>query len=291
MIKLIVSDMDGTLLNSDHVISERNMEAIKFARDNGVEFLIATGRAHYEAMQPISQANLKTELICLNGAMTYDEKGNLISSINLDLEDISFISETFKKFGLDYQLYTPKCLYTESIEANMQAFIDLVLVQGHEVNIEAIKEETKERVQSGHLVEVANIDDYLNDANNPVVKIMTVSKDMELLKKVREELEINKNISVTSSGVNNIEITNAKASKGQAVKNVAKEKGISLDNTMVLGDNLNDLSMIELAKYSVAINNGNPELIKKASYISDFDNDKNGVGEMIFKLLKGENSL
>ncbi|MBF0849203.1 HAD-IIB family hydrolase, partial [Streptococcus danieliae] len=126
---------------------------------------------------------------------------------------------------------------------------------------------------------------------NPVVKIMTVSKDMELLKKVREELEINKNISVTSSGVNNIEITNAKASKGQAVKNVAKEKGISLDNTMVLGDNLNDLSMIELAKYSVAINNGNPELIKKASYISDFDNDKNGVGEMIFKLLKGENSL
>lgn len=291
MIKFIVSDMDGTLLNSDHTISKKNMEAIKFARDNGVEFMIATGRAYYEAMQPINEANLETELICLNGAMTYDKKGNLINSINLDIEDILFIKEKFKEFGLAYQLYTPKCLYTESISENMQAFIDLVAAQGHEVNIDIIKEETQERVDSGHLVEVANIDDYLNNPDNPVIKIMTVNNDIELLKRAKKELAKNKNISVTSSGVNNIEITNSKASKGQAVKNIAQLKNISLNNTMTIGDNLNDLSMIKVAKYNVAINNGNPELIKEATYLSDFDNDKDGVGNMIFKLLAEENKL
>ncbi|MDO4814470.1 MAG: Cof-type HAD-IIB family hydrolase [Gemella sp.] len=291
MIKLIVSDMDGTLLNSDHQISKRNMESIKFARDNGVEFMIATGRALYEASQPINDANLETELICLNGAMTYDKERNLISSINLELEDIDFITETFKKNGLAYQLYTPKCLYTESIEENIQAFIDLVTGQGHEVNEEVIREETQERVDAGHLVEVTDIDNYLKNPDNPVIKIMTVHNDVELLKRVKQELAQNKNIFATSSGVNNIEITNAKATKGQAVTNIAKKKNISLDNTMTIGDNLNDLSMIKVAKFNVAVNNGNPELISQATYISDHDNDNDAVGNMIFKLLKQENGL
>lgn len=53
MIKLIASDMDGTFLSNTHQISEKNIEAVNYAKENGIEFVIATGRAYYEAAKPL----------------------------------------------------------------------------------------------------------------------------------------------------------------------------------------------------------------------------------------------
>lgn len=64
MVKLIAVDLDGTLLNEENRISQRNLEAIKFAQSNGVEVVIATGRAHFDVQEIFKDTGLKTWIIC-----------------------------------------------------------------------------------------------------------------------------------------------------------------------------------------------------------------------------------
>ena len=68
MIKLIATDMDGTLLNAAHEISQPNIDAIKYAQEQGITVVIATGRAFYEAQAPVADTDLTVPYICLNGA-------------------------------------------------------------------------------------------------------------------------------------------------------------------------------------------------------------------------------
>ena len=78
MIKLIASDMDGTLLNSDHKIPKENIELIKFVQKNGIQFVVATGRAYYEALPALNDESIKCDVISFNGGIIYDKNGNEI---------------------------------------------------------------------------------------------------------------------------------------------------------------------------------------------------------------------
>lgn len=286
MIKLIATDMDGTFLNNHHEISQKNLEAVKFARDNNIEFVIATGRAYYEVTKPLDEANLSCEVICYNGGITYDLKGNIIDIEQLDAINATKIINTLKKFNINYQLYTQKCTYTKSLNTDMQAFIDLIESNGIKADKEKILAESLERKEKGYLVEVSNIDDYINIKDNPLIKIIGISSDVNKLKEVAKELNKNNELSVTSSGINNIEIMSKKATKGLALKKLATKKNISLQETVAIGDNLNDLSMIEIVKYSVAMKNANDKLKEKALYIANKTNDESGVGDIVVKLIK-----
>ena len=78
MIKLIASDMDGTLLNKQMQISSENISAIKEAQAKGIEFLVSTGRAPSESQGILAKAGLHTGFINLNGAMVFNTAGKLI---------------------------------------------------------------------------------------------------------------------------------------------------------------------------------------------------------------------
>ena len=69
MIKLMASDMDGTLLNGDHEIGSHNIKAIKEAQQHGVEVLVATGRSYLEAMIPLREAGIICPVIAVNGGL------------------------------------------------------------------------------------------------------------------------------------------------------------------------------------------------------------------------------
>lgn len=291
MIKLIASDMDGTFLNNNHEVSKENMQAVEFAKNNNIQFVIATGRADYEAFRPMQDANLKCNLICFNGAITYNENGDLINIITLPEKDAIFITNILKALNINYQLYTKNTVYTTDISVDIQTYVDLIESHGAKANREKIMAEAYERKARGHLTEVENVDLYFNEENNPTIKIVALSNNRETLEKAKQLLRENKEISVTSSGENNIEIMNRNATKGNALKNFAISKNISLEETVALGDNMNDYSMLEVVKYSVAMKNGNSELKKIAKYISEKTNAEAGVGHMIKKLIKEHNEV
>lgn len=116
MIRLIATDMDGTLLNSGHEISQENIEAIRYAQSQGVTVVIATGRAFYEANMPVKPTGLTVPYICLNGAEIRDEQFNITHTSHLNPEQIEEVTGVLRKYDIFYQVYTNFGIYTEDKE-------------------------------------------------------------------------------------------------------------------------------------------------------------------------------
>ena len=291
MIKLIASDMDGTLLNSNHKIPQKNIELIKFTQKNGIEFVVATGRAYYEALPSLNNENIKCDVISFNGGIIYDKNGNIINITPMKLKDLYYTIEILKSLNISYQLYTKNTIYTNSIETDITAYIDLIRANGEEPNEQHLRQEAKNRLALGHITEVDNIELYLNQEDNPAIKVIGISNDLEKLKHATELLSGNDNISVTSSGANNVEIMDKKATKGEALKIVADVHDINLKNAIAIGDNLNDQAMLDIVEYSIAMKNGNKELQKTAKFITEKTNSEGGVADSVIKLLKEKNEF
>ena len=291
MIKLIASDMDGTLLNNNHKIPKENVELIKFAKKHGIEFVVATGRAYYEALPALKAKNISCDVISFNGGIIYDKNGKIINITPMELKDLYYTIKILKSLDISYQLYTKNTIYTNSIETDITAYIDLIRANGEEPNEKHLREEAKNKLKLGHITEVENIELYINQENNPAIKVIGISNDISKLKNATELLSGNTDISVTSSGANNIEIMDKKATKGEALKIVCDIHNISLENTVAIGDNLNDQAMLEIVKYSIAMKNGNKALKEHAKYITDKTNTEGGVADSVMNLLKEHNEF
>ena len=291
MIKLIASDMDGTLLNHNHKIPKENVKLINFAKNQGIEFVVATGRAYYEALPALNEENISCDVISFNGGIVYDKNGNIISITPMVTKDLYYTIEILKSFDISYQLYTKNTIYTRSIETDINAYIDLIRSNGYEPDVEHLRAEAQQKLDLGYITEVDNIELYLNEEENPPIKIIAISNDISKLKNAIKLLSENTNISVTSSGANNIEIMHKNATKGEALKEIAKIYGINLENTVAIGDNLNDQAMLGIVGYSVAMKNGNTILKEQAKYVTEKTNSEGGVADTIFKLIEQNNEI
>lgn len=291
MIKLIASDMDGTLLNHNHKIPKENVKLINFAKNQGIEFVVATGRAYYEALPALNEENINCDVISFNGGIVYDKNGNIISITPMLPKDLYYTIEILKSFDISYQLYTKNTIYTTSIETDINAYIDLIRSNGYEPDVEHLRAEAQQKLDVGYITEVENIELYLNEKENPPIKIIAISNDISKLENAAKLLSENTSISVTSSGANNIEIMHKNATKGTALKEIAKIYGINLENAVAIGDNLNDQAMLDIVGYSVAMKNGNIKLIEQAKYVTEKTNSEGGVADTIFKLIEQNNKI
>ena len=291
MIKLIASDMDGTLLNHNHKIPKENVKLINFAKNQGIEFVVATGRAYYEALPALNEENINCDVISFNGGIVYDKNGNIISITPMLPKDLYYTIEILKSFDISYQLYTKNTIYTTSIETDINAYIDLIRSNGYEPDVEHLRAEAQQKLDVGYITEVENIELYLNEKENPPIKIIAISNDILKLENAAKLLSENTSISVTSSGANNIEIMHKNATKGKALKEIAKIYGINLENAIAIGDNLNDQAMLDIVGYSVAMKNGNTILKEQAKYVTKKTNSEGGVADTIFKLIEENNEI
>ena len=291
MIKLIASDMDGTLLNHNHKIPKENVELINYAKNQGIEFVVATGRAYYEALPALNEENINCDVISFNGGIVYDKNSNIISITPMLPKDLYYTIEILKSFDISYQLYTKNTIYTKSIETDINAYIDLIRSNGYDPDVEHLRAEAQQKLDVGYITEVENIELYLNEKENPPIKIIAISNDISKLENAAKLLSENTSISVTSSGANNIEIMHKNATKGEALKEIAKIYGINLENAVAIGDNLNDQAMLDIVGYSVAMKNGNTILKEQAKYVTEKTNSEGGVADTIFKLIEQNNEI
>nr|WP_023350766.1 Cof-type HAD-IIB family hydrolase [Staphylococcus capitis]CDI72535.1 putative hydrolase [Staphylococcus capitis CR01] len=290
MIKLIATDMDGTLLNAAHEISQENQEAIKFAQEHGITVVIATGRAFYEANTPVAETDLKVPYICLNGAEVRDETFNIMSTSHLNHSLVSKITSTLKEKDIYYQVYTNRGIYTENPQRDLEIYIDIAERAGKKADVEKIENSIQKRIDNGTLKIVDNYDKIEDIPGELIMKILAFDSDLGKIDLVGQELAQSPNLAVSSSSRGNLEITHSDAQKGIALSTIAKQLGIDLKDVMALGDNLNDVSMLERVGYSVAMDNAAPEVKTVAKYVTD-SNENSGVGKAIKKFLKEENQL
>lgn len=285
MIHLIAIDMDGTILSPDHSISTRNKQAILAAQSNGIEVVIATGRGFSEAYGPVRDSGLNLSYICLNGAEIRDAFGELISATHIVENDITKITSILDTHTIDYQLYIDTLIYINSIEDQIDTFIQLTEAANQIPVVDKIRQEVMDRVEQGYIRQVDSYKELINQRGSEIYKVFGTSFNRLNLDKAREALQLLPGLAISSSGAGNLEITNINAQKGIAVEKYAKSKGISMENVMVIGDSYNDLSMMVRAGRAVAMGNA-PAAIKAACTEITTTNEHDGVGLAIEAILQ-----
>lgn len=284
MIKLIASDMDGTLLNSKHKISKENLEAIKKAEEIGVKFAIATGRMYEDVKPLLDECDLICQCIVLNGGEYIDEEGNVLDGIYIEKEKASEIIDMIIKENIVAEIYTNDGLYSVNTKEETLAEVAYrVMVFEPETSFEDAIKIAKTHPHFVKLKYVENIDEFLN-SNVKIGKFVAFYNDEETTLNVKKKLESIEGLAISSTYTKNIEINNKEAQKGLILAKVADKMGIKRDEVMVIGDSFNDYSMFTQFTESFAMENSVPEIKKVAKYVTD-TNDNAGVAKAIYKCL------
>ncbi|WP_294390526.1 Cof-type HAD-IIB family hydrolase [uncultured Clostridium sp.] len=285
MIKLIASDMDGTLLNDDHMISDENLRAIRKAQEMGRHFTIVTGRDYAAVKSYLEDCNLKCECILSNGAEYRDVNGNVIESVYMNKKSVKIVFDILNEAGLCIQLMTNKGSYITNKENDKKAIIDRFKL----FNPKMTEEEVIEFVESFHKQRGMNYIDNVYeilDSDVEVLKIVTFDNDENLIAKLKEKLKENtSDLAVASTFSNDIEISDIEAQKGLILAKTIKKMGIDKSEVIVLGDSFNDYSMFTEFENSYAMENAIPEIKEIAKYITDTNNN-DGVAKAIYKSLE-----
>ncbi|MCE9655547.1 Cof-type HAD-IIB family hydrolase [Clostridium celatum] len=284
MIKLIASDMDGTLLNDEHTISEENIKAIKIAEERGCHFTIVTGRDYSGVKNFFQEFDLKCECILSNGAEYRDINGDVIERITIDNDTVRKIVQVMMEANVAIEMFTEdgmiiinEDIYKESLLQRFRRYnkgkTDLEIIEIARNMYDTWKPEM-----------IKDVEGFL-DSNTDILKIMTYHEDAQYIKELKEKLKNIEGVAVASTFANDIEISNIQAQKGLILAKVIEKMGIKKEEVIVLGDSFNDYSMFTEFENSFAMENAIPEIKEIAKYITD-SNDNDGVAKAIYKALE-----
>ena len=278
-IKLIVTDLDGTFLNTNHVtIPQENIDAFKKAHEMGIKVAIASGRTKILTDYIVEQLPFLDYLITSNGAITYDMKtGKAVCSTLIDNKQSIEIFNILKDYNLIYEIYFNGDCYMNNESYSM---FDAEHVPPH---IHALLKD--------FIKPVSDLKTLIDGQGIEKLNILSLSGE----ERIALEEKINKtcNVAFASSfpivkGANgNLEMTDINATKGFAVKGLADALNIGKENIMCFGDGENDCSMLSFADYSFAMANGNEIAKSTAKFVTD-TNDNYGVANAIKKYVFGE---
>ena len=230
MIKVIASDMDGTLLGNDHKVAPETLKAIHEACDAGIRFMIATGRNFKGAMEELKETDIVCDYIVGSGAEVRDQKQQIVSTAPLSMELCEEIYENLKEFPVsiifssgdyDYRIGTKKEI-EESFLKQIQLFH---MDTGQDTDESAVLSSPLYR----RIVENTKIISEFQELEKSqvsVYKVFLYSNDLEMLEKISKKLEKNKKLAVASSFKTNLEITAVEAQKGPVLRRTSNHWGI-----------------------------------------------------------------
>ncbi len=288
MIKLVVSDLDGTLLNEDHEVSEKVKQAVHDLRKAGISFMPASGRDYHMLMNVMEMLEIKPKCICLNGAECYDNDGSLIEEYPLALQELKQVMEVAEELNLDVDFYTdkgrinygPKELFKNVLIARFQA-----LFNGH------TKEQILTFIEDNNFLNETICEENLDVIfKHKIMKVEIYSSSVLQRNLAFSKLKHIQGIVAVSSHETNLEVTSEKATKGSMIEMVCKHYGYKEEEVVVIGDGFNDVSMFQKFTNSFAMGQASTDLKKFASF-ETLSNKEDGVAAVIYKILDNGNAL
>lgn len=265
--KLIAIDMDGTLLNDQHTVDKQTIKTLEEANHLGIKIVLCSGR-------PIGGMKSYVDALNLN------QKGDYTIAYNGGLVQDAYTGDNIIEFSLNYEHL--KQLYALSLELHTPMhFFDTkgVYTPNKNINHYTVYEAFLNNIPLFY----RNIEDINPD--QPLSKIMFIDHP-EHLKKVIPKIpkELYKKYTIVQSAPHFLEFVHPETNKGLAVQKLAEKLGIKREEVICIGDNENDLSMIEYAGCGVAMGNA-VEKIKAAADFETLSNNENGVAHAIEKLI------
>lgn len=255
--KLLVLDLDDTLLGDDLSISQENINAIRRAREEGVAVVLASGRAPIAMKKYFKTLQIQDYGICYNGAMVLElETLKPIFQKNVPLDDAKILFNILKEYDVDIQTYIGNTLYVQEFKSSTEKYCEMTGM-------------------------VAQVVDLHKDISQDVVKILVVGEH-QYLQKVQQEIEpkVQERLHVFFSKPHYLEFTNIHANKGLAVAHLAKSLGIKREEVICVGDGFNDSYMINYAGLGVAMGNAHEDIKNMADYVTK-TNTEHGVAHVI----------
>ncbi|KKI89784.1 HAD family hydrolase [Bacillus sp. SA1-12] len=278
MKKLIAIDLDGTLLSSNIEISKENVDAIQKAQQAGHVVMICSGRAPEDIKQLIEKTPLDCPVAGSNGTKVLAD-GKLLSQISIDKESVKEVAAILNEKKYPFKLYTSHGILVASTwTERMLAFLE----QNQEFSSGLTPKEYKfltEQPQETDTIKLFDeIEDVLKIEEIAIQKffIPTISGKDELI----ATLKAFEGISITTSGPFNIEIMDTNGHKGNGIKVMAEYFNIPIENTVAIGDNFNDVPMLEAAGLSIAMGNADPT-VKDIADVVTLTNNEHGVAHAI----------
>lgn len=286
MIRLFASDMDGTILQDHSTIHPENVKMVRYLQEQNIPFVICSGRDFYQASLCLEPANLQCPVIGLNGAVIYQEDGTILKEVTLSHEDTRILVQEIEKYHNNWDMMTSKGFFSLHFKEKFAKKVATFKENHPELTPEELEIEIDKLKKLFYAIDVSSVEEVLEDPSIKIYKVLTSNYEaedslIEIKSYVEQELP---NLVVTSSFKTNIEVTHKDAQKGIALQYYADTLGISMDEVFVIGDNSNDVSMLKLAGYSVAMGNANQEAMQTAKYKTD-DNKHGGVAKAIQQCL------
>ncbi|MBM4762767.1 HAD family hydrolase [Bacillus sp. B15-48] len=258
-------DLDGTLLNSSHEISKKNLQTLNELKEQGHSLILNTGRAYKDVIKIDQIKKMQIPIFCVNGSVLYSATGKLLYEATIPLN-------TYKKLF--------------SILKNIEDVGILVYTKdgGFPSTLPPLHHKSKEELHS--LFNEFDYDIILSNSDLKIYKLIALVHNdrLEKIEKVKESLFGNFNLSIASSFPNNVEITSGDAHKGKAILRYQEMMNVTFDEIFAFGDGGNDLAQFEVATVSVAMGNAPLEIQQSADIITK-TNDDDGFAHAVHHLL------
>lgn len=306
MTKMVVSDMDGTLLNKKAEISVGNVEAIHRLAENHIEFVIASGRDYHGVYNLVNRYGLECEAILGNGSQYVDRQGKLLMSCYMKKEVVEDIVRIFQEIGIPHMIFANDGFYTaDEPEEVRKAFMDRSGMRFGRGREEYEKGGKYEYLPCNQLQKIDDFDEFLGH-DREIMKVEAFVAptcvdeaqsdreyqlegwelpDIGLIDRAKAQLEKIPGISYLSSFEDNVEVTDKEAQKGYILDKVIRQKGLSREEVVVIGDGMNDLSMFEIFSDSYAPSNSQETILKMAGEVVS-SNEEDGFARAVDRILE-----
>lgn len=263
--KMIVTDLDDTLLTSNGTISEENKQAIIKAQESGIKFVLASGRPTFAMKHLVKELQLDkfgSYIITYNGAMIVDCKDfNEIFTHNLLQEDIHSLYNFSKENGVEIITYIGDDIISETKSEYVD--VEITLTKMNFKKVDSFK----------HSVEIS-------------APKCIMLEEPQYLEKVQNILKKNHGdkYSIAISKPYFLEVTKKDVDKGQTLLRLAKDLDINPEEIIAVGDSYNDVTMLQVVGLPVAVENAKEELKSIAKFITT-SNENHGLKTVIEKYI------
>lgn len=263
-IRLIATDLDGTLLNDNYEISPILQDALKRARQNGIQVVVTTGRDRASALQYIEPLGLSDTFIGSGGAEIWHE-GKIVNSIQLTLEQTRWLMGVV-------------------IELNCGSFIDQLPETWNYGNRKYVD-------MYLHVSDAAKEIEDVETFYHPLPNKISIINEPKILAEIRPRIiERYPELHLTTPFTHILDVNPSGADKGSAVLHLASLINIPASQISAVGDSDNDLAMLDVAAASFAVNNAVETVKQRVHYLAP-SNNENGVAWMIDEILAANAKL
>lgn len=246
MIKMLVLDIDGTILSAKTPITTKLIKYIKILKQNGIKVVIATGRMHKSAKVIAAELGTDDPIISYQGGMVIDKSNNILDNRILDENLAREVIEYFRK---------------EKIHTNIYINDELIVEQESKEIIDYIE---------GKYVKYTKVETFDGLDFSGLNKVLAINYNPDLIKKqvnVLQQRYKNK-LYIVRSTPYFCEVANPTATKGNGIRFLAKLWNIKQEEIMAIGDQDNDIEMLLAAGKRIAMGNATEELKKVSNYIT-----------------------